>query len=186
MQVITIQHNSVLEYLKFENVYHAEMSRVPENRKPAYRDMCSYYGWGFCPVFGCEIGKPSHLDDGKWDNGVAIQLEVPDTVARRQYYYDWSDVIYFLEFPDEFKDTFDLTKVPDMKTYEKLVFDFVDQGGCRDVQVTMPILKKEWITAVSYNPLAVIEGSRYDDVLHPLKKYDTLTEEYTQRTRIFS
>lgn len=172
MQVVTIQHKKVLESLENTGVYQAEMSRVPDNRKQAYQDMCEYYGWDHCPVFGCELGHELHLDDGRCEDGVALQLEVPDMYARRQHYYDWSDVIYFLEFPNEFNDTFDLTKVPDIKTYEKFVFDFIYLGSYDIVQVTMPFLKKEWITAVSYNPLAVVEQSRHDDVLRSLCEYD--------------
>ena len=57
MQIITIQHEKVLEILMYTNVFKAEMSRVPDNRRQAYKDMCTYYGWGSCPVFGCEIGR---------------------------------------------------------------------------------------------------------------------------------
>lgn len=187
MQLITIQNEKVVDVLKHENVYHADMTRVPANRVAPYQKMCEYYGWGFCPIFACEVGKPAHFD-GDWRNGVAVELNVPDEIARRQYYYDWCDVIYYTEFPAEFADSFDTAKIPNLEVYIQRVFDFVDQGSYSDVQATIPIIKREWITRVSHKPLAVVEGASADKVLRSLTEYDPEAAEFgtSLRTSVFN
>lgn len=186
MKVITIQHQSVFSTLKTNGIYIADYNRVPDNRVKSYQCMQKFYGWETCPVFGCEIGEHAAIQDGKYIDGVALQLDIPRGIARRQYYYDWADLIYFTEFPEEFADTFDLTKVPDLKTYAERVFRFENQGSYNIVQVTMPFIKMDWVTAVSQKPLAVIEKCQYNPVLQKLMDYDPSATVFSYKTSIFN
>lgn len=185
MQVITIQHRNVLAEINATGMYKADIGRVPDNRVQPYIDMCKYYGWEGCPIFGSEIGQRAILQDGKYIEGVALQLDIPDEFVRRQYYYDWCDLIYFTEFPDEFASTFDLSRIPDIETYKKLVFDFTDMGSYDIFQVAFPFIKREWVVAVSQDPITVIEFCEGNPILETLIEYDPFTTEFVSKSNIF-
>lgn len=173
MKVITLQHKNVLKELEQNHYYIADIERVPDRRVDPYISMSQYYNWTTCPIFGCEIGKRAGIFNGVCQNGIALEMNTPDSLVKQQYYYDWCDIIYFMEYPNEFADVFDLHKIPNMKTLCRLVYDFNNLGSYNLVQISIPYIKYEWITAISNKPLAVVQGTEHYGVLQSLIEYDS-------------
>lgn len=94
--------------------------------------------------FGMEVGSTTNDNleylcraSGK-DNHVIVTLEIPKSECYRTDYYQYSDLLYFLEFPDD--------EDPEERIdYLKKV---LREGTIRDnveVQVLYPVLKPEYI-----------------------------------------
>lgn len=145
MKLITIQHVEVLKLLQKGEIYCADYCRVSPNLVMPYKMMQKYYGWETCPVFGGPVGKPAYFYGCKPDNGIALQLNIPDDIVKIQYFYDWTDVAYFSEFPNEFSETFNLEKYQTLESYAKDVFEGKDLGSYNLFQATIPYIRPEWL-----------------------------------------
>lgn len=144
MKLVTVQNVEVVKQLRRGNTYYAELSRIEgeSNLSNAYQVMMGHYGYSHAPVFGCVVGRRAEFYGANLDNSVLLELEIPDDVVRLQSYYDWSDVIYFLEFPYEWNgDDFD-----------KFVANTLNGFGTADmkctVQAVIPYILPEWLKEV--------------------------------------
>ncbi len=145
MELLTFQDKRVLECLLAGRVYFADISRASANLIKPYEYMRDFYKWESCPVFCMPCGSNGTRYGGCSKEGVLLGLDVPKDIVRLQYYYDWTDVIYFTEFPEEFADTFDTNVIPTLNDYADLVMTGVDQGSYNIFQATIPCIKPEWL-----------------------------------------
>lgn len=100
MKVITIQHKSVLRALIKDEEFRANYKMVSENLVKPYQFMQKQFGWKSCPIFLAPVGHYAEFGGAKFDKDcIAIELNIPDELCKVQLYYDWSDFIYFPEFP---------------------------------------------------------------------------------------
>lgn len=176
MKLITIQHPLILDPIKTNDVHHADIKRTGSNLIRPYRFMMKEYGYKHCPIFACIVGKKSNFYGANTDAGIAIELNVPDEHVRIQRYYDWTDLIYMMEFPDTFQEEFPtLAKrypYPVDQAIEKyghdILFPHRLDFASVEYQATLEQIKAEWITAISYNTDAF---DRIIPVLKPLNEY---------------
>ncbi len=146
MQLITFQHESVLKQLLDNKRYTADYSRVSSNLIKPYQYMQKYYKWKDCPIFCCPVGTYNSGGFGyKTKNAVVLELNVPDYLVKLQYFYDWTDVAYFMEFPDQFEETFDTNIVPTIEDFANRVFMHEDQGSYDTHQATIPYIDPDWV-----------------------------------------
>lgn len=146
MRLITVQHRTVLEQLLNNKRYIADINRVPENRVKPYQYMQKFYNWEHCPVFCCLIGTRYSSGFGfNLDNAVILELEVPENIVKLQYFYDWSDVIYFMEFPKEFPEVFDTKLNPTIENFADRVLRCENQGSYDIFQATIPYINPDWL-----------------------------------------
>lgn len=145
IKCLTIQHKSILENLKKGYTHKIDESTflkyVPENRREAYENMKKMYGWEFYPIFLGEIGKKTEMSGARLDDCVILELSIPSNYIKRQKFYDWSDYIYFLELPEEFKDVFTCS----FEEFEKEVMFPSNLDKSDAIQITVPCLMPEWL-----------------------------------------
>lgn len=145
IRLISIQHKSVLEKLLNDERYIADWTRVATNQIEPNQYMRNFYGWDYCPVFGCPVGTGYASFGFKTNNAVVLELEVPEDIVKLQYFYDWTDVIYFMEFPDEFQEVFDTNIVPTIESFADRVLRFENQGSYNVFQATIPYIDPDWL-----------------------------------------
>lgn len=141
MRILTIQHRKVLEEIQANGIYKADMCRIAPNHVKPYGLMMKTYGYETCPIFGAIIGYRvnfygAHLHEG---DTIVLELEVPREFVHVQDYYDWSDVIFYME---EGEDPY----------AEKVLtrFDNEELDNRRPLQATLPYILKEWVvTAIN-------------------------------------
>lgn len=97
LKLLTIQHKDVLKQLLEGKIFYADIKRVPENRVTPYQDMMLAYHWDNCPIFAGVVGKRSEFYGARTNDSVMIELAVPEEEVKLQNYYNWSDIIYYLE-----------------------------------------------------------------------------------------
>lgn len=146
MRLITLQHFKVRDTLLNKQRYTADFSRVPENLVAPYKNMQKYFGWDACPIFTVPVSTtnydwPTRVSNEK----VLLELEVPDNIAKLQYYYDWCDVIFFTEFPEDFKDHFILKEIPSLEKFAELVYNNADLNSYNVHQAVIPYIEPEWL-----------------------------------------
>lgn len=177
MKVITIQNKAVLDILNKDGIYKATYDRVSDNLVKPYKALAKEYKYNYCPIFVGVVGKYCEFYGAKLENSVAIELDIPDDEIKLQDYYNWVDVIYFMEdndyIKDEFKKVFDISKVPNIETYTKMVLNDLIEDH-RAVQGTIPYIKHEWISDILYDltkfeKLHVGSGGR--NILNSLNMY---------------
>lgn len=149
MQLLTIQHQNVLEQLLSGKTYYADMSHVSPNLIAPYEYMRKFYGWQSCPVFCIPCGGQGTQFGGGAKASVLLGLDVPDDNIHLQYFYDWTDMVYFFEFPLEFEDSFNTDVISTLDDYAKLVLTGVNQGSFRIFQAVIPFIKPEWLVGSS-------------------------------------
>lgn len=144
MLIKSIQNKKVLETLQNNKTHIAENTKVTNLIKP-YETMRKYYGWKNTPVFGCLVGRYCEFYGAATDDTVILTLNVPDEFVKLQVYYDWTDVIYYTEFTNEWE----------CGSFDEFVANVLNGVGTDDeraiIQVTMPFIKPEWL--VSYEPI---------------------------------
>lgn len=171
MKLITIQSKTVLDILMRNEVYRANYQLTAENHKNPYRKMSEHYGWDSCPIFCAPMGKNVLIESSS--NDVAIELDVPDEIVKLQYYFDWSDFIYFTEFPDEYADTFNTSIYPTIDDFAKDMFACKNLGSYDIFQATIPRIEPTWMVAHSLSaPMQILRDARaaYQRV-KPLSEY---------------
>lgn len=149
IRAITVQHKSVLNMLENNEVYRADINRVCDIRRAAYSLMMQTYGYQSCPIFLAPIGKRVELYGAKFTKDhVAIELNVPIGDVRIQEYYEWADLIYFLEWPDEFAPSI-YQSVSDFGKDVLLNTQAMDGRG--PYQLSTESLRKDWIVGVLWD-----------------------------------
>ena len=148
MKVITIQHKEVLKKLLEKGSYKANKSFVSENLLKPYEFASTFFGWDNIPIFLAPIGYKVEMYGAKMGlDYVAIELDIPKEYLKFQEYYNWSDFIYFLECPDEFKESFSNYK--NVEDFGKDILDIKPNKSSKSpYQVMTSELKKEWITYI--------------------------------------
>lgn len=155
VRVFTIQSSEVIDTLirnKRNYNYHASLDRVSENLKAPYMEMSKQYKWNNeVPIFGCEDGTFGIFTGAKInDKSYVIELMVPKEYVRRQDYYNWTDMCYFMENPDEWSDSSEAMEM----SFEQFIRDTISGANIRTdlcpdtdipIQVTIPFIKRDWI-----------------------------------------
>lgn len=140
MKLITVQHENVLATLNCGNTYTADISRVSDNLIEPYKRMMSKYNYTSAPVFCGVVGRKTEFYGAKLEDTIILEIEVPDDLVNLQVYYDWSDVIFFMEIPEEWNGTISL---------EQFIRDTLNGVNTNDdkyaIQATIPYIKPEWL-----------------------------------------
>lgn len=182
VNIITVQHKNVLNKILSDGVYYADTEKyIAEKRsnllKP-YQYLINEYGYEHFPIFGCEIGYNCEFygaDCGK--DSMLIQLNVPADKVKIQNYYDWTDLIFFMENPQEWQGKMGKDIVPRFNTYplEQFFKDTLHPAqACRVHQATIECIEKAWIEyamPVTEKFCKLHNGSGGNNVLNKLPFY---------------
>lgn len=143
MKLITIQHVNVLKTLKKGNTYYANFERIrgrASNLIEPYKAMMVHYNYSYVPIFCGVVNRYAEFYGATTENAIIIELNVPDNLVKTQSYYDWSDVIYFTEFPNEAGSGFNLKK------FTRDVLDGLNtEKDTTAIQAVIPYVKPEWV-----------------------------------------
>lgn len=144
MVLVTVQNKKVFDTLA-HNAYYAPAVKS-DNLKSPYQMMCKHYKWDItAPVFACVKGKYCNFFGCNTENAYILTLNVPDNIVKLQDYYNWVDIIYFTEFPNEWESSMSFTEFT-AKTLDGLGTD----DPRSTIQATIPYIRPEWLT--SYKP----------------------------------
>ena len=152
MRCITVQHKNVYEILKYYSIYRASESNIDDNIliKP-YNFMKTQFNWDSIPIFLAPVGFYVEFCGAKFNkDSVVMEFDIPEEYIKLQKYYDWTDFIYFTEYENEFKDTYDTSIFPTIEDYGKSILNIDVDKNCRDaIQVTVEMLDIDWLITVS-------------------------------------
>lgn len=148
-ELITVQHECVGQLLCKAIDYFADFKNVrcPNLIKP-YEIMMKHYGWETVPVF-CSVPDKLrtrmdvNLYDEEYKRKVAIKLIIPDkdeNLIRFQSYYDWTDLIYYTERPQ------DLEEGCTIDIIHENAFRYPDENNYW--QATLPFIKYSWVDKI--------------------------------------
>lgn len=185
IKIITVQRRSVLDKLLADGVYFSTAENYVKIHKSnlfePYQYLVKEYGYNHFPIFACVEGHRceyygipySRHYDSKDSDIVLIELSVPEDKINIQYYYDWVDVIFFMELPHEWGIDHNFS----FKDFcHKTLFDTTLQNAedHRALQVTLEEIRKEWL--VDSMPItnkfdALHNGSGGSNVLQELNYY---------------
>jgi hypothetical protein len=133
-----------LEILEKQGAYKADISRVCDIRKAAYDLMMQTYGYDSCPIFLAPVNQKVEFYGADFsEEHVAMELKIPLNVIRIQKYYEWSDLIYFLEYPEEFFPSA-YQNISDFGKDVLLGTKEMNERG--PYQISTDIIRKDWIT----------------------------------------
>lgn len=139
MQIVTIQDRSVVKVLNYQNIHYARNTDLSELKVP-YKYMKDFYKWNHSPVFGCVVGRRAEFYGATIENSAILTLNVPDNVVKLQSYYDWIDVLFYMENPKKWTNTTDFTEY----TNDVLNGKFTDDPS-KEIQATLPYILPEWL-----------------------------------------
>ena len=141
MKILTIQNKDVLNTLKQNKIYYANRISLSENLKEVYTMMMNHYNYVNSPIFGCIIGRYAEFYGANIENGIILELDIPDQYVKKQVYYDWTDLIYFMEFPEEFTSC--------SLELDDFMLDVLNGKNTEDldkpIQVTFPHIDPKWL-----------------------------------------
>ena len=172
VKIITVQHKNVLDKILSDGIYYANTEKyVAENRSnllEPYQYLMHEYGYKHFPIFGCQIGYHCEFYGADCsENSTLIELSVPTNEVKIQNYYDWTDLIFYMERPEEWQQI-----TYPFKQFFKDTLHPTDE--CRVHQVTMERIKKTWITdtfPVTEKFSERHNGSGGGNILHELLFY---------------
>lgn len=149
MRCITLQHIEVYNTLLINGVYRASYDFVSENLIRPYKFMQRQLGFESTPIFLSPVSFYVEMGGAKTTGELmAMEFDVPSEYINIQRYYDWSDLIYFMEIPWEFEDAANVTRFDSVEDWGKTILNINKQitKECKDpLQVTVPFLKREWL-----------------------------------------
>ena len=181
VDIITIQSNNVLDCLD-SGEYHASLYRVRNkpNLIEPYKELMKHYGYSNVPVFCCREDRycPMNVSDV---GNILLELSVPSNFINYQSFYDWTDFIYFTEFPRElldnspvsitYKESF-VTSMFNESADDKYIeeqLQNIKKSAFREyedikyeLQVTIPCIKREWVK--SYIPLSHLTDLEFSEL----------------------
>lgn len=143
IKLLTIQHKDVLKQLQEGKTFYADMKRVPENRIAPYLDLMVAYGYIDCPVFAGVVGRKSEFYGAKTEDSVILELIVPEEEVKLQNYYDWSDIIYYIECPSEWNGNISIGE------FEEKVFLQTKFNKDEVIQATINRIEPVWLAGYS-------------------------------------
>ena len=142
MKLITIQHKNVLDQLLASNKYIATR-RVENFLQSAYNTLKKEYNYKNNPVFACPIGRYSEFMGADIEGTYLIELDVPNEFVKLQNYYEWSDLIYFSESPEDWD-----SDLLSLKNFIKETLAGNETESEDDViQVTLPYIDPAWVVS---------------------------------------
>lgn len=172
MNIISVQRKNVLDKILSENTYYADTEKLITERKSnllkPYQYLINEYGYSHFPIFGCPIGRYCEFYGADCNkNSVLIQLSVPDREIKTQDYYNWTDLIFYMERPEEWTCGYPL---------EQFFQDALRQtpSAHRAQQITVDRIEKAWITdtyPVTEKFTKLHNGSGGNNILHELSFY---------------
>ena len=167
MKLITVQSKKVLNTLLDGKVFIAGKNQG--YLADSYAVMQEYYDYDFTPIFCGKVGSLCEFYGITTTDAYILQLDVPDKFCNFQSYYDWCDVIYYMEDPEEWHHP-DVTL--DEYIDQVLAGDYIDPRS--PIQVTIPYILPEWLDDyISYTGKfdRMHNGSGGNNKLHTLRYY---------------
>lgn len=172
MYCVTIQNKEVYNTLIKTGTYTASMSNVSDILRKPYKFLMKELGYKSCPIFLASVGHYAEFGGAKFNKeSIAIELNIPDELLSIQRYYCWSDLVYFMESPWEFEEASNVEQFNSVEEWGKTILNIKEQLVKADnfkdpIQITVPILRKEWLTDVTENTSKIEEthdgyGGRY-------------------------
>ena len=150
MKLITIQNEAVLDILKNNEIYFAPKTKI-ENLIAPYEYIKQNYNWfmiNASPVFACIVGKPAEFDGAAINDSVILELDVPDDLVKQQIYYDWTDLIYFTEWPNDFYCEYGEDANFDEYVKRVLSGEDISKRPNAAIQATIPYIDSKWLIGV--------------------------------------
>ncbi len=166
VSLITIQNKAVTFILDKYGIYYSGKEPA-DNLKAPYGRMKAEYGYEHNPIFAGVVGQKCEFMGAKTDGSVLICLEVPAIEVKFQNYYEWSDLVYFMECPDEWNGDISFDE------YVKNTLHKPNLGQHNAWQATLSCIKKEWVTGVYDIPETFISrhiGSGGANILQKIGK----------------
>ena len=147
VEIITIQGKEVLDKILSEGIYYADtetyVSEKKNNLLKPYQYLCHEYGYKHFPIFGCAVGHYCEFYGANdKEDSILLHLSVPADEVKVQDYYDWVDVIFYMEQPQEWNEN----DGPLEQFFQDVLHtEYLQQPSHRARQVTIECIKKEWI-----------------------------------------
>lgn len=157
MRCITIQDKEVLKILIEKKEYYTDRKPKHENLIEPYEFAKKIYEFRHMPIFLVPEDGIATFVGATLENSVAITLDIPDELIRRQFYYEWTDLIYFIENPEEFEDVFDTDKYPSVEEYGKEILLNPIGDGYIETQLMVERLSVDWLIGIDYEPQVVFD-----------------------------
>lgn len=176
IEVVTIQQQFILDAILSNEVYYADTEVYISQKKPnllkPYRYLVKEYGYKHFPIFACPIGYCCDVSGAGVDKGaMLIQLSVPEDEIRVQKYYDWSDLIFYMENPNEWEKNYPLPAF----FHNVLFAESLQSIGTSACQITMEKIKREWLVdskPLSQSFIDAHEWSWGNNILQNINQYD--------------
>lgn len=139
--VYTYQKPQVRELLEKGETYIASYDRANYNH---YKDLARVLGFNNCPIFGALSKEDLYdmLDSSgiDWEDENILHLEIPKENLRYTEYYDWTDYMYALDEPDEFKEESGLS-IEDLENLLRTQKSASEYDNC---QVVFDRIEPKW------------------------------------------
>ena len=139
--VYTYQKPQVKELLEKGETYIASYDRANYNH---YGDLAKVLGLSNCPIFGALSKEDLYdmLDSSgiDWEDENILHLEIPKENLKYTEYYDWTDYMYALDDPEEFKEESGLS-VEDLENMLRTQKSAIDYDVC---QVVFDRIESKW------------------------------------------
>ena len=148
MLVYTYQDSRVRKQLEDNKTYIASYDRANYSH---YVDLARTLGLKNCPIFGA-LSKNSlqimaEASGIKGQGKEILQLRIPKKDLKYTEYYDWTDYMYALDNPKNFKNESGLS-VKDLETLLRTQKDSVDYDLC---QVVFDKIEPDWYKNTAQN-----------------------------------
>lgn len=142
MKLITVQHKNVLDQLLTGKKYTAT-KKVLNYLQSTYDTLKKEYNYENNPVFACPIGRYSEFMGADIEGTYLIELDVPDEFVKLQNYYEWSDLIYFSESPEDWD-----ADLLDLHTFIQETINGYKTNSKEDIiQATLPYIDPTWVVS---------------------------------------
>lgn len=132
----------------------------------------SEYKYNHFPIFACAVGHHcEYYGANDRENAILMKLSVPEDAIKIQYYYDWTDLILFTEFPDDEGFSCPFEEFRHGVLFSTNIHNCVPP---KPVQVTLQELRKEWLidsTPLTEKFTSLHYGSGGSNVLQELDYY---------------
>lgn len=151
IKIITVQRKSVLDKLQNNGVYYSAAENYVKIHKSnlfePYLFLARRYKYRHFPIFACVEGyRCEYYGIPEGNDLVLMELSVPENEINIQYYYDWTDLIYFTEFPKEWN-TDENGSLDEFQQNVLFGTFFSNIDKERAVQCTLERFRSEWLVS---------------------------------------
>ena len=161
MQCTTIQNEKVLKMLIDNGEYYTDKKPMAENLIEPYEFAKKIYGFEHTPIFLVPSDGLATCIGATLENSIAITLDIPDEFIKEHYYYEWTDLVYFMENPEEFEEVFDTDVYPTVEDYGKEILLNPIGDGNLERQIMVEKISIDWVKAIETDTEAVF--NRYEE-----------------------